>query len=124
MSPRRPQEVQNEPQEAPNDPQEGQNEPQEGQSELRDVPGGFRERFGLDFFRKMQHLPHENLVFLGPGDPKMKPKSSNFDDVFEPRDASKNVTPWLSGRLGGAAPLEIRPLSLVKAQEGAVSEAT
>ena len=54
----------------------------------------------------------------------MKPKCSNFDDVFEPRDVSKNVTPWLSGRLGGAAPLEIRPLSLVKAQEGAVSEAT
>ena len=50
----------------------------------------------------------------------MKPTCSNFDDVFEPRDASKNVTPWLSGRLGGAAPLEIRPLSLVKAQEGAV----
>ena len=54
----------------------------------------------------------------------MKPKCSNFDDVFEPRDVSKNVTPWLSGRLGGAAPLEIRPLSLVKASEGAVSEAT
>ena len=54
----------------------------------------------------------------------MKPKCSNFDDVFEPRDVSKNVTPWLSGRLGGAAPLEIRPLSLFKAQEGAVSEAT
>ena len=50
----------------------------------------------------------------------MKAKCSNFDDVFEPRDVSKNVTPWLSGRLGGAAPLEIRPLSLVKASEGAV----
>ena len=72
----------------------------------------------------MQHLPHENLVFGGPGDPKMKSKCSNFDDVFEPRDAAKNVTPWLSGRLGGAAPLEIRPLSLFKALEGAVSEAT
>ena len=44
----------------------------------------------------------------------MKPKCSNFDDVFEPRDVSKNVTPWLSGRLGGAAPLEIRPPSLVR----------
>ena len=44
-----PQEVQNEPQEAPNDPQEGQNEPQEGQSELREVPGGFLERFREDF---------------------------------------------------------------------------
>ena len=29
--------------------QGGQNEPQEGQSELREVPGGFRERFGEDF---------------------------------------------------------------------------
>ena len=29
--------------------QEGQNEPQEGQSELREVPGGFRERFVKDF---------------------------------------------------------------------------
>ena len=48
----------------------------------------------------------------------MKPKCSNFDDVFEPRDVSKNVTPWLSGRLGGAAPLEIRPLSLVKGSRG------
>ena len=47
-----PQEAQNEPQEpqeAPNDPKEGQNEPQAGQSELREVPGGFRERFGQDF---------------------------------------------------------------------------
>ena len=52
--------------------------------------------------------------------PKMLRNRSNFDDVFEPLDSSKNVTPWLSGRLGGAAPLEIRPLSLVKAQEGAV----
>ncbi len=56
MRPRRPQEAQNEPQEAqhdpqeaPDDPQEGQNEPQAGQSELREVPGGFRERFGQDF---------------------------------------------------------------------------
>ena len=44
MSPRRPNI-----QEAPDDPQEGQNEPQAGQSELREVPGGFRERFGQDF---------------------------------------------------------------------------
>ena len=44
-----PQEAQHEPQEAPDDPQEGQNEPQAGQSELREVPGGFRERFGQDF---------------------------------------------------------------------------
>ena len=44
-----PQEAQNEPQERPNIPQEGQNEPQAGQSELREVPGGFRERFGQDF---------------------------------------------------------------------------
>ena len=48
-----PQEAQNEPQEAQNEPQEapddGQNEPQAGQSELREVPGGFRERFGQDF---------------------------------------------------------------------------
>ena len=43
------QEAQHEPQEAPDDPQEGQNEPQAGQSELREVPGGFRERFGQDF---------------------------------------------------------------------------
>ena len=49
MSPRRRQEAQHEPQEAPDDPQEGQNEPQAGQSELREVPGGFRERFGQDF---------------------------------------------------------------------------
>ena len=53
----------------------------------------------------------------------MKPKCSNFDDVFEPRDVSKNVTPWLSGRLGGAAPLEIRPLSLVRLKRGPWSEA-
>ena len=45
----RPQEAQHDPQEAPDDPQEGQNEPQAGQSELREVPGGFRERFGQDF---------------------------------------------------------------------------
>ena len=44
-----PQEAQHDPQEAPDDPQEGQNEPQAGQSELREVPGGFRERFGQDF---------------------------------------------------------------------------
>ena len=44
-----PQEAQHEPQKAPDDPQEGQNEPQAGQSELREVPGGFRERFGQDF---------------------------------------------------------------------------
>ena len=44
-----PQEAQHEPQEAPNDPKEGQNEPQAGQSELREVPGGFRERFCEDF---------------------------------------------------------------------------
>ena len=43
--------AQHEPQEAPDDPQEGQNEPQEGQSELREVPGGFRVRFGEDFLR-------------------------------------------------------------------------
>ena len=43
-----PQEAQHDPQEAPDDPQEGQNEPQEGQRELREVPGGFRERFGED----------------------------------------------------------------------------
>ena len=48
-APQEPQEGQNEPQEAPDDPQEGQNEPQAGQSELREVPGGFRERFGEDF---------------------------------------------------------------------------
>ena len=30
-------------------PRMGQNEPQEGQSELREVQGGFRERFGKDF---------------------------------------------------------------------------
>ena len=42
MTPRSPQEGQNE-------PQEGLNEPQEGQSELREVPGGLRERFGEDF---------------------------------------------------------------------------
>ena len=53
----------------------------------------------------------------------MKPKCFNFNDVFEPRDASKNVTPWLSGRLGGAAPLEIRPLSLVRLKRGPWSEA-
>ena len=42
--PGEPQEGQNEPQ----DPQEGQNEPQAGQNELREVPGGFQERFGED----------------------------------------------------------------------------
>ena len=52
----------------------------------------------------------------------MKPKCSNFDDVFEPRDVSKNVTPWLSGRLGGAAPLDpaTEPVGL---QRGPWSEA-
>ena len=44
--PRAPQES---PKSVPGEPQEGQNEPQAGQSELREVPGGFRERFGQDF---------------------------------------------------------------------------
>ena len=106
-----PKEVQNEPQDAPNDPQEGQNEPQEGQSELREVPGGFRERFGLDFSTNATHSTRKPC-FLRSGRSQHEAKMLYFDDVFEPRDVSKNVTPWLSGRLGGAAPLEIRPLSL------------
>ena len=55
MSPRNPQM-------APHDPQEGQHEPQAGQNELREVPGGFRERFGQDFrgiFK--QHVATETL---------------------------------------------------------------
>ena len=47
--PGEPQEVQSEPQEAQHEPQEVPNDPQEGQSELREVPGGFRERFVKDF---------------------------------------------------------------------------
>ena len=67
--PRGPKEIQNKPQDAPNDPQEGQNEPQEGQSELREVPGGFRERFGLDFFEKCNTFHTKTLFFEDRGIP-------------------------------------------------------
>ena len=46
-----PQEGQSEPKEAENEPQAAQDEPQESLNELREVPGGFRERFCKDFRR-------------------------------------------------------------------------
>ena len=64
------QEVLTDPQEAPNDPQEGQNDPQEGQSELRDVPGSFRERFGLDFSKDATPSTRKPCFFEVRGIPK------------------------------------------------------
>ena len=118
-----PQEVQNERQEAPNDPQEGQNEPQEGQSELREVPGGFRERFGLDFSKNATPSTRKPC-FLKSGGSQNEAKMLQFRRcVRTPRCFEKcnTLAQWPAW---GRSPTGDPATEPLKAQEGAVSEAT